>query len=84
MWKLHHSNEAEVLAIMEALWCFSRSYYGSLIVESDIFNAILWVSSQKTSPWKPQFLFNETRASSYIILAKLTKGLSEECPSEEG
>ena len=34
------SNEAEVLAILESLWCFSRYYRDNLIVESDSSNAV--------------------------------------------
>lgn len=41
---IRDSNEAEVLAILEALRIFSRSFQGSLIVESDSSKAILWVS----------------------------------------
>ena len=41
------SYEAEVLAILEALWCFLRIFRGSLIVESGSSNGIAWVSTQK-------------------------------------
>ena len=58
---LHDSNEAEVLAILEALWWFSRNFNGSLVVESDSSNAIAWLSNQKANPWKFHFLFNEIR-----------------------
>lgn len=34
------SNEAEVMAILEALRIFSRSFKGSLIVESDSSNVV--------------------------------------------
>ena len=49
------SNEAEVLAILEALRCFSRLFHGELIVESDYSNAIAWVSNRKANPWKFNF-----------------------------
>ena len=35
-----NSNKAEVLAILETLWCFSRFFNGGLIVESDSSNTI--------------------------------------------
>ena len=35
------SNEAEMLAILEALQCFSRLFHGDLIVESDSSNDIV-------------------------------------------
>lgn len=53
------SNEVEVLAILEALQCFSSYYHGVLIMESDFFDVVAWVSNRKASPWKFQFLFNE-------------------------
>lgn len=52
-------NEAEVLAILEALQCYSRTLHGSLIMESDSSIVIAWVSNQKVNPWKFQILFNE-------------------------
>ena len=55
------SNEAGVLAILEALRIFSRLLQGSLIVESDSFNAISWVSINISKPWKLQFAFNEIK-----------------------
>ena len=52
------SNEAEVLAILEALHIYRSSCKESLIVESGYFNAISWVKSCK-GPWKMKFYFNE-------------------------
>ena len=43
-------NEAEVLAILEALRCFSRSFQGDLMMESDSSNTIAWVSNRKPFP----------------------------------
>ena len=43
------SNEAEVLAILEALRCFSRNILGDLIVESDSSNAITWTSKKRST-----------------------------------
>ena len=44
------STEAEVLAILESLWLFSRRYGGALLMESDSANAIAWVSNKKANP----------------------------------
>ena len=52
------SNEAEVLAILEAFRIYHTSCHHYLIVESDSANAISWVKSL-TGPWKMQFLFNK-------------------------
>ena len=61
------SNEAEVLAILEGLRLFARTYIGSLLVESDSSNAITWVSNKKDFPWKFQFHFNEIRELSATL-----------------
>ena len=61
------SNEAKVLAILEAFRCFSRSSQGDLIMESGCSNDIAWVSNQKSFPWKLQFIFNEIRVVSTNI-----------------
>ena len=37
---VRNSNEAEVLAILESLWCFLRYYQGNVIVKSDSSNAV--------------------------------------------
>lgn len=55
------SNEAEALAILEALRIFSRSFYGSLILENDSSNAMSWVSQDTCKPWKLHFYFNEIK-----------------------
>ena len=52
-------NEAEVLSILKGLGLFSRSYVGALIVESDSFDAIAWVSNRKEYLWEFQFHLNE-------------------------
>ena len=46
------SNEADVLAILESLWCFSRYFHDNLIVESESSNAVSWVLNWKAYPWK--------------------------------
>lgn len=61
------SNDAEVLAILEALKLFSGNYGGALILASDSSNAITWVSNRKAIPWKFQFYFNDTRELSASI-----------------
>ena len=62
------SNEVEVPAILEAIRIFSStSFHSSLMVESDSLNAISWVSSSTTFPWKFQFYMNEIRALSSCL-----------------
>ena len=64
------SNEAEVLAILEALRIFSRSLQGRLIVGSDSSNGISWVMNSTVKPWKFQFFLNEIKefASSHSVV----------------
>ena len=57
----------KVRAILEALWCFSRSFHESFIVKSDSSDAVSWVSNRKVNPYKFQFLFNEIHALSSSI-----------------
>eukprot|EP00268_Persea_americana_P021089 TRINITY_DN21101_c0_g1_i1.p1 TRINITY_DN21101_c0_g1~~TRINITY_DN21101_c0_g1_i1.p1 ORF type:complete len:199 (+),score=31.91 TRINITY_DN21101_c0_g1_i1:157-753(+) len=52
------SNEAEVLAILEALRILSSSFQGCLIVESDSSNGISWVARSMVKPWKFQIFLN--------------------------
>lgn len=40
--RVKDSNEAGVLATVEALWLFSSSFQAKLIVESDLANVLLW------------------------------------------
>ena len=49
------SNEAEALAILEALQFFSRNFHSDVNVERDFSNASAWVSNRKANPWKFQF-----------------------------
>ena len=53
---LKDSNEAEVLAILEARRIFHTSFHHYLIVEIDSTKAISWVKSLR-GPWKMQSLF---------------------------
>ncbi|XVE92796.1 hypothetical protein REPUB_Repub01dG0133100 [Reevesia pubescens] len=49
------SNVAEFLVIKEAFTIFVKSMWGSsfgLIIESDSANAIRWVNSPTSTPWK--------------------------------
>ena len=55
------SNKAKVLANLEALHIYCIAYQHSLIVESDLRNAISWVKYSR-GPWKMQFYFNEIMA----------------------
>ena len=56
---IRDSNEADVLAILEALCIYMNSYQCRLIVERDSSSAITWVNSFR-GPWKMQFYFNAT------------------------
>lgn len=57
------SNEAEVLAILEALRIFSRSFRGLSIVESDSSNVISWVKDLlDKGPWRFHFYFKEIKS----------------------
>lgn len=55
------SSKANVLAILKRLRYFSRSIYGSFIVESDSSNVIYMVPNWKVNLWEFQSLFNEIR-----------------------
>lgn len=65
--EIRNSNKAEVLAILEALRIFSRSFQRRLIVESNSYNAISWVGSDKGKPLKLHFSFNEIKYSTSFI-----------------
>lgn len=54
------SNEAEVLAILEAIRICCRSFHISLIIETEFFNAVSWAKDVK-GPLKMQFYFNEIK-----------------------
>lgn len=53
------SNEAEVLAILEALRIYLGSLNKSLIMENDTSNAISSVSQTAGVPWKFGYILNE-------------------------
>lgn len=53
------SNEAEVLAILEALRIYLGSLDKSLIMENDTSNAISWVLQTAGVPWKFGYILNE-------------------------
>lgn len=44
------SNEAELMAILEALSLFSKSFQAKFIVESDLANALLWALHHASRP----------------------------------
>ena len=54
---IRESNEAEVLAILEALRIFSASFHAPLVVESDSTNALGWLLKPDSRPLKFQFHF---------------------------
>lgn len=58
------SNKPEVLAILEALTIYSRSFGDNLIVESDTFNEASSISQKGRAPWKFLYILNEIRALS--------------------
>lgn len=64
------SNEAEVIAIFEALRIFFSSFSTKLVVESDSMNTISWISSSKSTPWRFHFYFNEIKVLSSSISVK--------------
>lgn len=65
------SNEAEVLAILEAVRIFASSSFNSrLEVKSDSLNVISWVSSSAVIPWRFQFYLNEIRVLTFSIQVK--------------
>lgn len=65
------SNEAEVLAILEALQIFvSTSFQERFIAESDSLNAISWVSSRAKTPWRFHLYFNDIKYLSSLIRVK--------------
>ena len=58
------SNEAEILAIHEALKLYKVSFNHPLIVESDSLNAISWVTNLAKGPWRFYFYLNEIKSLS--------------------
>ena len=60
------SNEAEILAILEALRSYSGRFLEDLIGESDFLNDISWVDYRK-GPWRFQFILNEIKSLSSSI-----------------
>lgn len=51
---------------MMALRIFSRSFWGSLIIERDSFNMSFWVSHIQSKPWNLKFCFSEIKASASL------------------
>ena len=65
------SNEAEVLAILEAVQNFASSSFNSkLEVERDSLNVISLLSSSTVIPWRFQFYLNKIRYLPSSIQAK--------------
>lgn len=65
------SNVDEVVTILEALHSFvSACFLALLVVERDSLNAISWVSSFATFPWRYQFNFNEIKYLSSLLRVK--------------
>lgn len=59
-------NEAEVLAILEVLRLYSKYFLDKLIVEINSLNAISWVNSLASIPWRFQFQFSKKQI--FLIL----------------
>lgn len=53
------SNEVEIPAIVEAIRKFSICFGGNSRMESDISNAISWVSTLDKCPWNLHFHLSE-------------------------
>ena len=66
---IRDSNEAESLAILEALRIFSTSFHGPLLVESDSTNAVGWLLKPDSRPWNFQFHFNEMKKISSLVVS---------------
>lgn len=64
------SNEAEVVAILEALRRFFPSFHSKPVVESYSSNAISWVSFKVSPPWRLQFYFNEIKTLSTLVIVE--------------
>lgn len=64
------SNEAEVVAILEALQSFFPSFHSKPAVESYSSNAISWVSIKVLPPWRLQFYFNEIKTLSSLVIVE--------------
>lgn len=62
------SNEAEVVAILEAIQIYnSSSLQSKLVHESDSLNAMSWLTSVDKTPQRFQFCFKEIKALSFSI-----------------
>lgn len=61
------SNEAEVVAMLEALRIFSGSFQGKLIVKSNSVNVMAWVSQHGANSWRLQFHLHEIKAFSSCL-----------------
>lgn len=58
--ELKESNEAKVMAILEAFRLFISSFQAGLIIESDSSNSIGWISSYE-GHWKFHFLLSDIK-----------------------
>lgn len=63
------SNEAVVMAILEAILIYSSSFQDKLIIESDSSNAISWVLLWNEGPSRFCFHFNDIKALSSLLQA---------------
>lgn len=62
------SNEVNVMAILEAPQISISNFHNDLVVESDMMNAISWVSSSAASLGSSPFYFNEINFSLSVLM----------------
>ena len=65
--RVKDSNEAEVLAILEALRLFRVSFRQPLIVESDFLDAFFWVMNSAMGLWRFHFFSEIKFLSSNLV-----------------
>lgn len=82
---IKESNEAKVLAILEALRVLSWSFQGGVIVESDSSNTISW-----GKPWKFHFYFDKIKPLApclqvvFCHVIRLANGLADALAKQGG
>lgn len=72
---IKNSNEAKVMAILEALRMFDDIYNLKLVMESDSSNVIVWISTSSESPWRFHFILKEIKFLFSMIQVKLSRVL---------
>lgn len=67
LYKLHYINVRILYFILEALRIFRQSFADKLVVESDLLNAISWISSHRNFPSRFQFYLKLVGSLSSLI-----------------